>query len=493
MSNQAVAEFAKLQVATTGLAAAVPQGSVIVDSNGQLSVGTLTVAQALFSGGTGSVTVTGAGSSIHLDDALHFNGQAAATIGQSSIGTGQVSIENGGLFHTGSGTFLVNKTGQVNVAGGTFAIHGPMRIDGGQFNLTSGAITQEDGIEFTVENGGQVDFAGSYTLPTNGIANVNGANSRFEAASILMANSANHIQLSGGTLAANSLTFNFGTLSGDGTVEGNVTNRSIIAPGGSAGHLDFAGDLSHQSAGGLQIDLGGSSAGEFDSLRVQGQLDLAGSLVVNTLGGFVPTHLDEFIILDVVGSRTGVFSGLPEGSSIAQFGFDRMFITYQAGDGNDIALKTLSIADFDRNGLLDCVDVDALVAELAAGGSNLTFDMNGDGTLNNDDLSRWLQAAGAVNLPSGNPYLGGDATLDGVVDGSDFIVWNSNKFTSVAAWCSGDFNADGVVDGSDFIAWNGNKFTSSDSVSAVPEPRTFVLLMCCVAGLWLRRMPHTIV
>ena len=27
------------------------------------------------------------------------------------------------------------------------------------------------------------------------------------------------------------LTLNFGTLSGDGTVEGNVTNSSIIAPG----------------------------------------------------------------------------------------------------------------------------------------------------------------------------------------------------------------------------------------------------------------------
>ncbi len=170
-----------------------------------------------------------------------------------------------------------------------------------------------------------------------------------------------------------------------------------------------------------------------------------------------------------------------------------MRITYLGGDGNDIALKTLSIADFDRNGLLNCVDVDALVAELAAGGSNLTFDMNNDGALNQDDLTRWLQAAGNVNLPTGNPYLPGDANLDGFVDGSDFIVWNSHKFTNAAAWCSGDFNADGFVDGADFITWNAHKFTSSDVVSAVPEPVTLGLLACGLFGMLWHRYLRTAV
>jgi hypothetical protein len=83
--------------------------------------------------------------------------------------------------------------------------------------------------------------------------------------------------------------------------------------------------------------------------------------------------------------------------------------------------------------------------------------------VNLDDRDQWLVLAGAANLPSGNPYLLGDANLDGVVDGSDFGIWNSSKFTLVAQWCSGDFSADGVVDGSDFGIWNANKFTSSDS------------------------------
>ncbi len=56
--------------------------------------------------------------------------------------------------------------------------------------------------------------------------------------------------------------------------------------------------------------------------------------------------------------------------------------------------------------------------------------------------------------------LGGDANRDGFVDGQDFNIWNSNKFTSGKTWVQGDFNGDSVVDGSDFSIWNSNKFQS---------------------------------
>ena len=65
----------------------------------------------------------------------------------------------------------------------------------------------------------------------------------------------------------------------------------------------------------------------------------------------------------------------------------------------------------------------------------------------------------------GSPYLRGDANLDGVVDGSDFGLWNSHKFTSTLLWDQGNFNGDDAVDGSDFGIWNSNKFTSSDGAS----------------------------
>ncbi|HEY6562980.1 MAG TPA: putative Ig domain-containing protein, partial [Pirellulaceae bacterium] len=137
---------------------------------------------------------------------------------------------------------------------------------------------------------------------------------------------------------------------------------------------------------------------------------------------------------------------------------------------NDLRTFTLTVAevnpfvaDFNQDGLINVLDIDALVGQIAAHTNPGAYDLTGDGLVNLSDRDVWLALAGEVNLPSGNPYRLGDANLDGVVDGSDFGRWNANKFTFVAAWSKGDFNADGAVDGSDFGTWNANKFTSSDA------------------------------
>lgn len=57
--------------------------------------------------------------------------------------------------------------------------------------------------------------------------------------------------------------------------------------------------------------------------------------------------------------------------------------------------------------------------------------------------------------------LPGDANGDGFVDGTDFGIWNSNKFTLGTDWTMGDFNCDGLTDGTDFGIWNSNKFTGT--------------------------------
>lgn len=118
--------------------------------------------------------------------------------------------------------------------------------------------------------------------------------------------------------------------------------------------------------------------------------------------------------------------------------------------------------DFDQDGDYDCQDVDSLVAAIVAALNPAAFDLTGDSLVNGLDLTAWLAEAGNHNLPSGRPYLLGDANLNGLVDGSDFNLWNANKFSSVARWCAGDFTANGVVDGSDFNVWNSTKFTASD-------------------------------
>ena len=201
------------------------------------------------------------------------------------------------------------------------------------------------------------------------------------------------------------------------------------------------------------------------------------------------------MLIDVEGVLDGTFMGLTEGSLVPNSG--GRTLTYLGGDGNDIYLieggGNLVNGDFNMDGNWDCSDVNALVAEIAAGTNDAAFDLNGDGVVNESDLTGadtgWL-AVGGENNPGdtgGNAFLVGDANLDGFVDVSDFNVWNANNFTATPAWCSGDFNADGFVDVSDFNAWNANNFSSSADVAAVPEPGGLELLL--VFGLlpFLRR------
>ncbi len=144
-----------------------------------------------------------------------------------------------------------------------------------------------------------------------------------------------------------------------------------------------------------------------------------------------------------------------------------------------------SDGDFNDDGVYDCADIDALVADIVAGNNTASFDLTGDGTVDQADLSAWLVEGGTATI--GAAFLDGDATLDGVVDVSDFAAWNSNKFTSTGAWCQGDFNADGVTDVGDFGIWNSNKFTSSSDAAAVPEPSGLALVAFGILGLFAVR------
>ncbi len=50
--------------------------------------------------------------------------------------------------------------------------------------------------------------------------------------------------------------------------------------------------------------------------------------------------------------------------------------------------------DFNGDGTADCADVDSLVAAIVGGTNDPTYDMNGDGDVDTDDLQQWLVDAG---------------------------------------------------------------------------------------------------
>lgn len=164
-------------------------------------------------------------------------------------------------------------------------------------------------------------------------------------------------------------------------------------------------------------------------------------------------------------------------------------------DVSDMSFAILAglACDFNGDGACGIDDLNALLAAgpIASGvvvvpGVNQQFDLDANGTLDLADLERWRMLAAAEN-GLGTPYKLGDANLDGVVDGADFIDWNSHKFASSLRWDYGNFNGDGVVDGADFILWNVEKFQSSTAMIGVPEPEVG-MVVCFLLAFLSRRV-----
>ncbi len=77
--------------------------------------------------------------------------------------------------------------------------------------------------------------------------------------------------------------------------------------------------------------------------------------------------------------------------------------------------------------------------------------------------------------------LGGDANLDGRVDGADYTLW-ADHYGCQAGWQGGDFNGSGLATGADYTIWADNHGAGCDAIS-VPEPAALAMLILGGAGL----------
>ena len=244
--------------------------------------------------------------------------------------------------------------------------------------------------------------------------------------------------------------------------------------------FELDSDVTAADGGSLVIDtlgsvLGSGSFGDNDSEI--GLYDEAGNLVATNDDIDVSTNRLSRLSFGDAGLSGDLAAGtyyLAIGAFDTSFGSTGFAVSSVSGFAGDLVvnfdLSTVQAidADFNDDGNINGVDIDLLQANLVNGPADPgVYDLTGDGLVTIADRNEWLVQAGAANLASGNPYLLGDANLDGFVDGSDFNIWNSNKFQMENAWTRGDFNSDGFVDGSDFNFWNSNKFTSSDFVSSL--------------------------
>ena len=127
--------------------------------------------------------------------------------------------------------------------------------------------------------------------------------------------------------------------------------------------------------------------------------------------------------------------------------------------------------DFNFDGNCDSADLDLLCSMVGNPNAPFFFDLDGDGQITAGeplatggdplvgDVNQFLFWLAVKNQCSA-PYMRGDANLDGVVDGFDFLALRENIFQR-GNWSQGDFTCDGFVDGQDFVLWNMNRFTSN--------------------------------
>lgn len=230
------------------------------------------------------------------------------------------------------------------------------------------------------------------------------------------------------TLASNQ------TLSGRGQVLGIVTNGGTVSPGSTTGTLTIA-NYAQTSAGSLNIEIGGTSPSDYDSLTVV-NASLDGVLNLSLVNGFAPALDDAFVIVNGSGTITGTFAttnGPAPGPGLAwdiQYFPNFVLLTVVSAPPSGYAAFAQAIPNATQRGYQDDPDADgyANLLEYATGGNPTNSDaiasMNGART-NGVLALKFTRNTNAV-----------DATLivEGGYDSTNNATWTGIAANSNGTW-----------------------------------------------------------
>jgi T5SS/PEP-CTERM-associated repeat protein len=158
--NLATATLGSISLAQGDVANTV--GIWNVESGAHVTAGSIFIASSGPTGGSGTMTVTGSGTT------LLQNGASTLTVGHATAGTATLTVADNGAFSTGTGQTTVNATGTINLNGGTFVADGNLLLNGGTLNRAGGSFVLSAGKTLTAQNNAQVNILGtSYSLNNN--------------------------------------------------------------------------------------------------------------------------------------------------------------------------------------------------------------------------------------------------------------------------------------------------------------------------------------
>lgn len=239
-----------------------------------------------------------------------------------------------------------------------------------------------------IENAGSMTFSGTGTDIVGDVLNSGTITSEEPSLNIFLDDFENE-----GTVLTeiNAETRVLGAASGTAPYSGPglVSFFGTVRPGtgsgvGNTDLINVIGDARLAFSSTLELELGSSF--DFDAFWVDNDLtiDAGASLSISTIGGFIPSVGDQFIVVCTWGVRTGTFDGLPEGETVMTIAGVDLKITYTAGaDGMDVALNaeeaSILLGDVNLDGIVSLLDVQPFVNLIATGGYQAEADINLDG------------------------------------------------------------------------------------------------------------------
>jgi T5SS/PEP-CTERM-associated repeat protein len=395
-------------------------GELTILDGGSVFSGQSRIAVGEFS--TGNVIVSGAGSAWTIS-----GGEFAPILAVGESGTGTLTIEAGGSVSSSSGRigWLDGSTGTVNVTGagstwtniGALTIgqqgHGTLLVSNGGLVVTTSAYAGSIGSASTgaisvtgtgsawMSSGIMYFNRGTLTIQDDGLVTIGGdmrlTNSPSDSATV---------NLDGGTLdlQGNDVVF------GDGTAVFNVAGGTLrhvgtfgsslhqqgghLEIGASAGTMAIAGDYHIDGGAAVGIELGGLAAGtQHDQLNVIGQVSFNGALAVSLIDGFVPRPGDAFVVM-TYGSGSGQIT------IDNQTGYAGLSLSPQQG-ANALTLVAEALnGDANLDGAVTIADLGILAANWQQSDRSwLEGDFTGDGMVTIADLgilaANWQRGVGA--------------------------------------------------------------------------------------------------
>jgi Calx-beta domain len=287
---------------------ALVSGSLVVDG------GTLTghpllagdVGASFAGSGTGTFTLVGQQSLLSGDiasgctvvlSASSSDGNGDSTVTAEDGFTNDGTIELTDPDPSGSGTAQALLT----VSSGTLTNDGTIDSDPGP----AGVGTRE--ISGNVVNDGTLDVAQTLQLTSGTVASAGTTDVASGATLDLggaFAQSAGTTDVLGTLSAPSGLSLQGGTLDGDGSIVGDLSNGGVVTPSPSPATLSVTWTYAQTSGGTLDANVTGTGS---DELSVSGAATLDGALQVTTASGFTPTAGHQYQVLGAA-SVTGTFA-----------------------------------------------------------------------------------------------------------------------------------------------------------------------------------------